>query len=168
MAELLGEQLIEEGVRLFRTRYAEVFAERTFALAGAQESLTRLHRAGIRIAVASNKPARFTRPILEALNLGASVESVHGPDTVGSTKPDPAMLRRCLQDLDSAAEEAVYVGDMALDVLSGERAGVAVLLVTGGSSNIDDLRATGRPVHPTLAGIADEILRRSAVEPLPR
>jgi phosphoglycolate phosphatase len=148
--EYVGPDRVTEGVARFRERYAEVFEAQTFALAGAAETLATLARDGYRIAVASNKPAHFTRPILEHLGMAGSVASVHGPDTVGSTKPDPAMIRRCLGDLETVADETIYVGDMILDVESGRRAGVAVVLVRGGSSEESALRATGRPVLATI------------------
>lgn len=149
----VGADRVEEGVRRFRTKYAEVFADHTFALPGAVETVRALAGSGVRLAVASNKPARFTRPILEHLGMAGSVRSVHGPDTVGATKPDPAMIRQCLADLETSANDAMYVGDMVLDVESARRAGVAVVLVRGGSSDDGALRATGQPVLASIGAL---------------
>lgn len=146
VAEHVGPDRVEAGVARFRNRYARVFRSATRALPGARDTLAALSRGGVAVAVASNKPARFTRPILEATGLEPYVGSVHGPDTVGRAKPDPAMIRRCLDDLDVPSDEAIYVGDMVLDVESARRAGVRVVLVPGGSSPIDALEATGVPV----------------------
>jgi phosphoglycolate phosphatase len=98
------------------------------------------------MSVASNKPARFSGPILDHFGLGQLFDAVEGPDTAGSTKPDPVMIRRCLAAMEVAPAEAVYVGDMVLDVESGDQAGVGVLLVAGGSSPLESLGRTGRPV----------------------
>ena len=114
------------------------------------EALAELHERGLRLAVASNKPARFSRPILERLGLLAFIDCVMGPDIVGSAKPDPTMLRRCLETLRVEAAASVYVGDMVLDVETAVRARVPVVLVTGGSSSSEDLRATGLPVVGSL------------------
>lgn len=156
--DVLGPERVEEGVRLFRERYAAVFLERTVALDGAFETLAALHAHGIRLAVASNKPARFSRPLLDGLGLAGFVASVHGPDTVGSTKPDPAMLRRCMADLGVTAAETLYVGDMLMDVASATEAGVPVALVLGGSAGEAELRATGQPVLASLTELRELLL----------
>ena len=64
-----------------------------------------------------------------------------------SSRPSPpAMLAACLRDMGLENGEAVYVGDMPLDVQSAFRAGLPVVLVAGGSSDRDDLEATGQTV----------------------
>jgi phosphoglycolate phosphatase len=146
VAELLGPDRVEQGVALFRERYAEVYAARTSALPGVARTLRGLRERGYRMAVASNKPARFSNAILQQLDLHAPFGWVAGPDLVGSAKPEPAMLRSCLERLDTRAVHAVYVGDMVLDVETAGRAGVAVALVPGGSSSLAELQATGQHV----------------------
>ena len=56
------------------------------------------------------------------------------------------MILRCLELLDVTRGEAVYVGDMLLDVDSAVRAGLPVILVPGGSSEPEELRGTGQLV----------------------
>jgi len=148
----VGADRVADGVRLFRERYGEVFAGATRALPGAHDALRTLAETGFRLALASNKPARFSRPILESLGWDHWFSAVEGPDTVGATKPSPAMLLACLASLGTAPTETRYVGDMPLDAISGERAGIEVVLVCGGSATPEALRAAGAPV---LDGIAD-------------
>ena len=168
----LGAARVEQGVQHFRQRYAAIYLERTTALPGVVEGLAKLRSRGYRMGVASNKPARFSAPLVRALGLGGAISSVQGPDLVGSTKPDPAMLRASLQELALAADEALYVGDMVLDVESGRRAGVAVALVAGGSSSRDELRETGRPVFEhfadLIAALGDPALPRSPARDVER
>ncbi|MBD3866552.1 MAG: HAD-IA family hydrolase [Acidobacteria bacterium] len=146
IADLVGPGRVEEGVIRFRERYAEVYASGTRILDGVAETLEQLSRGGYRMAVASNKPARFTGPILEHFGLALLFDAVEGPDTAGATKPDPEMIRRCLRAMDVTNDEAIYVGDMVLDVESGQAADVGVVLVAGGSSSVENLCDTGRPV----------------------
>ncbi len=153
VADLVGPDRVDCGVAAFRSHYARVFADRTAALSGARDVLTELRRRGYRLAVASNKPARFSEVILERLGMRGALDAVHGPDTVGGAKPDPVMIRACLEAMEVTAAAAVYVGDMVLDVESADEAGVAVVLVAGGSSPEDALRATGRPVLGRLADL---------------
>ena len=146
IADLVGPQRVEAGVARFRLRYAEVYAEHTHSLPGVSGVLARLHSRGLRMAVASNKPAKFGGPILQSLGLLQYFDHVDGPDLAGSTKPEPTMIRRCLAAIEQPAEAALYVGDMPLDVESGRRAGLAVLLVATGSSPAETLLQTGCPV----------------------
>ncbi len=162
VAELVGADRVETAVAEFRRRYAEVFAEHTHALPGVTETLHELRRRGFRLAVASNKPARFGAPILAQLGLGGWIDVVEGPDTAGVTKPEPAMLRRCLAAMAVDPSRAVYVGDMALDVETADRAGVAVVLVPGGSCSATELRRTGRPVLRSFSELRDLLPERPA------
>ena len=144
IAELVGVERVAHGVKLFRERYAEVFADGTLALPHVAETLARLHRAGYRLAVASNKPARFSSSILHGLELAPFIRWIQGPEAAIPAKPHPAILHACLHRLGVRVTEALYVGDMVLDVESATRAGVPVVLVEGGSSTAEDLRRTGQ------------------------
>jgi phosphoglycolate phosphatase len=103
------------------------------------------------MAVASNKPVSFSVRILDHLEVTSYFDLVAGPETAGAIKPDPRMLQACLDAMATRAKEAIYVGDMALDADSGNRAGVRVVLVAGGSSPAEELAATGCPVLAALA-----------------
>ncbi len=146
IADLVGPDRIEEGVARFRERYEQVYATGTLVLEGVPETLQQLAGAGYSMTVASNKPARFTDPILAHFGLDHLFVAVEGPDTAGSTKPEPQMIRRCIEAMGLPAGEAVYVGDMVLDAESGRRAGVDVILIAGGSSTVEKLKETGAPV----------------------
>lgn len=155
VGELVGPDRVEAGVALFRERYARVFAEMTHPLPGVPATLRHLARAGIRMSVASNKPARFSVPILSEMGLLSLFDTVQGPDLAGATKPDPAMIRACLAEMRVGPDEAVYVGDMALDVRSAGAAGLPVVLVPGGSAPESELRQTGQTVLASLNGLID-------------
>ncbi len=154
IADSLGRQRVEQGVRLFRERYAEIYAGATFLLPGVDSALMELRRRGYPMTVASNKPARFGRAILEELGVAEHFVDILGPDIVGSTKPEPTMIHRCLELMGVPRERALYVGDMVLDVESARQAGVHVALIEGGSSSREQLAGAGEPLF---AGF-DELL----------
>jgi len=66
LEEAVGKDRAAEGVRLFRERYPEVAVEKSHLMPGVAETLDVLGSRGHRMALASNKPARFSRMILEA------------------------------------------------------------------------------------------------------
>ena len=153
LGEVVGPELVDRAVPLYREAHARIYLDRTTPLPGALDTVRRLHAGGIRMAVASNKLSAFSRGIVEHLGFGPYLAAVEGPDTAGAVKPDPAMIRRCLAAIGVDASEALYVGDMPLDVESGRRAGVAVVLVATGVAPRRELARCGVPVLDELAAI---------------
>jgi 2-phosphoglycolate phosphatase len=146
MADVVGVARAPLGIAIFRAVYDRICEEQTHLLPDVAVTLAELRERGLRMSVASNKPASYSIRILERLGLRSFFDAVEGPDTAGSAKPDPAMIRACVAAMGVAVDETVYVGDMTLDADSGAHAGVAVVLVAGGSSPDDALRETGFPV----------------------
>jgi len=150
LADLLGPQRVSVGVCLFREHYARVCLEQTTALHGSRRVLEALDREGLALSVASNKPVRFGEPILRHLGLLRFVSVVEGPDSSGAAKPDPRMIRRCLERTGLRSDESLYVGDAVLDDETARRAGIAAVLVSAGSSPREALLDTGRLVVDSL------------------
>ena len=154
VAELVGDD-VERGVRCFRETYARLFLERSRPLPHAAETLRELAGAGLRLAVASNKPSRFGRRLLEAFSLAPPVEIVLGPESRMPPKPDPRMIRRALELLGTPLEQGLYVGDVPLDLTSAERAGVDVALVATGGADRAALEGRAAPVFDDLRGLCE-------------
>jgi phosphoglycolate phosphatase len=150
ISDMVGPGLVARGVRLFRERYSEIFLDQTLLLPRVEETLEALHGAGLPLSVASNKPARFGERILDHLRVGGYFCTVQGPDRVGSTKPEPTMIRTCVREMGLRIPDAAYVGDMPLDVESAARAGLPVVLVGTGSADAERLAATGELVLTSL------------------
>ena len=66
-----------------------------------------------------------------------------GPEDVARPKPAPDMLVAALQRLGVAAAEALYIGDMSVDVETARGAGVKVWVVATGSEERDALERAG-------------------------
>src|SRR4029453_16629145 len=75
LEEAVGKDRAAEGVRLFRERYPEIAVEKSHLMPGVAETLDVLGSRGHRMALASNKPARFSRMILEAKGVAAHLPS---------------------------------------------------------------------------------------------
>lgn len=146
MADVVGPVHATEGAAIFHRVYGKVCADRARPIAGVASTLAVLRDRGFRMSVASNKPVVYSVRILDQLGLGQYFGTVEGPETAGAVKPDPTMIRACLASMEVDAPLAAYVGDMTIDVESGRRAGVRVLLVATGSSTREQLQATGVPV----------------------
>lgn len=141
LADLLPGTDIDRNVALYRAHHVAVMREHTRLLPGARAALEALKRAGRLLAVCSNKKVAFTRALLDSLGVAAFFDAVLGPDDVPQPKPAPDMLLAALARLDVAAAEALYVGDMAVDVQTARAAGVAVWVVPTGSADRAALEA---------------------------
>lgn len=133
----------------YRQHHLTVLRSGTRFLPGAAEALSTLHRAGVKLAVCSNKPKAFTQELVNILEIADRLAAVLGPEDVQRIKPAPDMLLAGLSRLGVAAAEALYVGDMVVDIQTARAAGVTVWVVPTGS----DDRTTLEAAHP------DRILR---------
>lgn len=82
--------------------------------------------------IVTNKIARFTTPLLDALGLTERASCVVSGDSTPHTKPHPAPLQHALDLCGVAAAAAVYVGDDLRDVQAGRAARVRTIAVRYG------------------------------------
>jgi len=98
------------------------------------DALAALRARGLRLAVVSNFDARLD-PLLADLGVRRLVDAVVCSSHAGSAKPDPAIFRAALAELDVPATATLHVGDEPVaDVLGARSAGLsAVLLCRSGA-----------------------------------
>jgi phosphoglycolate phosphatase len=125
----------------YRAHHPTVMREGTRLLPGAAETLRALKDRGLLLAVCSNKPRMYTMDLLDFLGIAAVFDAVLGPEDVPRPKPAPDMLRAALRKLKVADTEALYIGDMAIDVQTARGAGVRVWVVPTGSDERVTLEA---------------------------
>lgn len=104
-----------------------------------REVLDELSRRGHAMAVASNKPARFSRMILEDKGVAHHFLWISGPDEQTPPKPDPAMLAILMEKAGAHPTATVVVGDMEVDAEMARAAGCRVVLIPRGSRSKEEL-----------------------------
>ena len=127
-----ADERLDDLVERFLVIYSEAATQSTRLFDGAREALQMLRDAGLRQGICTNKPEAITRQVLAGLGIADLFDVVVGGDTVPRNKPDPLPLRTALSGLDALPEQALMVGDSAIDVLTAHAAGVAVVFVTFG------------------------------------
>lgn len=149
-------------VNAFETRYDEVCCAESIVLADVGETLDELSSLGIEMAVCTNKPTVFSKKILDFLDLSRHFRAIVGPDVAGARKPDARHLLVTLESVACDAGEALFVGDMPVDVSAARNSGMDVAVVPTGSSTSEQLAAT-EPDH-FLERFSDllKIVRRQA------
>jgi len=144
LSELVPGKPLAEAVARYREHHPTVLVSGTHLSPGVAETVAELHQRGYRLGVCSNKQVQYTKQLVEAFGLSAAMPLVLGPEDVnGRAKPDPAMLLEAMTRLAVKAEEAAYVGDMAIDVRTGRAAGVTTWLVAGGAAGEEPAAAAG-------------------------
>lgn len=129
-------------VERFMPIYSEHLLDCTLPYPGVVETLATLRDAGVETAVVTNKPAAPARKIVDGLALGPFAILIGG-DSMPVRKPDPEPLRKALGHVGAAAHEALYVGDMAVDVETARAAGVRFVGVTWGIGRRADMETAG-------------------------
>jgi HAD superfamily hydrolase (TIGR01662 family) len=132
---------LPQAVRLYRTHHRKALKRWTRWMPHARRLLSSLKKEGRLVAIASNRPTRFTREIVrDVLAVGHLFDMVLCADVLPTRKPHPLILRVILRKLGVSKDEAVFVGDMALDILTGKRAGITTVALPTGSSPAAELR----------------------------
>lgn len=123
---------------------------------GIESLLTTLEKEQIPWGIVTNKPERFTTPILSALKLSIRSASTICPDHVKKTKPDPEPLLLACQQIQAAPQNCIYIGDHIRDIDAGNRADMFTIGALYGyineSENSDSWNANAYVKH------ADQIL----------
>ncbi len=137
----IEEDRAEEALLIFRAHHDNRLHQKLRIMPGARTLLAALKNRGCRMAIASNRPTKFCRIILEQLNIDHYFDWVICGDMVKRPKPAPDVLRAILKAARVKPFQAVYVGDMTVDVLCGRRARVFTLAIPTGSSHLAELKA---------------------------
>jgi len=122
--------LSERAIKMFRRRYGEHLLDHT-RLYPAVPRVLEFFKDRLQ-AVITNKPESFSRTILKGLKIDSYFFRVLGGDGGFPKKPAPEPLLEIVRSARIPAEEAVLVGDSAMDVETGRNAGVKTITVTYG------------------------------------
>jgi len=119
-----------------RTEYLELYSQHicdhTVLFPGTAELLQALETRGLRWGVVTNKPARFTLPLLRALNLEQRAACIISGDSTANAKPHPEPLLTAAAQMHIAPAACLYVGDAERDVEAAVAAGMRALIANYG------------------------------------
>jgi phosphoglycolate phosphatase len=118
--------------RRFLELYASALCAETTLFSGMAEVLATLEQRGVRWGVVTNKPERFTLPLMEALGLSARAAAIVSGDTTAKAKPDPLPLLHACALAAVPPAQAAYVGDDLRDIQAGRAAGMRTFAAAWG------------------------------------
>jgi len=127
-------------LRIFRKHHKESVMHYSRLMPFAKPLLKRLKEKQKYTAVASNRPTIFTNRILKALDIKKYIDYVLCADKVKRIKPHPDILINVIRRFKVKPQDAVYTGDMAIDLETARRAKIDSVFVKGGSGIIKDAK----------------------------
>lgn len=148
---------------LFLEHYAANIAAESHAYPGLETSLALLADRGARLVVCTNKQEALSRQLLEALGLSARFAAIAGRDTFPVYKPHPDHLTGAIRLAGGDPNDAIMVGDSDTDIRTARAAGIPVVGVPFGYTDvpIHELGADIVIAHFDELADAVERLRRS-------
>jgi len=158
-----SDELLASGQVAFTREYAAGLHRTTRFYPGALEGLQALRAAGFPLACVTNKPARFTDPLLAAMGLTSYFALVISGDTLAVKKPEPGQLLHAARLLDVLPARLLVVGDSVHDLRAARAAGCPVYCVRYGYTEDPALLTREADAElDSLADIADRIVRADA------
>lgn len=136
----------------FLAIYAENLCRETRLFPGIAEILSELEARAICWGIVTNKPSRFTLPLLQALGLKSRAAVIVSGDDTNHSKPHPEPLLTACRKIDIAPQNCLYLGDDLRDVEASRAAGMMSIVAgygyLGHHSKPDTWGANGIISHP--------------------
>jgi phosphoglycolate phosphatase len=116
--------------------YAAHIADASRPFDGLESALDDLEGKGYRFAVCTNKLEWLSKQLLNRLGMSARFAAICGADTFGVAKPDPAILQQTVARAGGQLSTAIMVGDAGPDIGVARRAGIPVIGVEFGYTDV--------------------------------
>lgn len=120
----------------FIAYYKDHIADASRPFDGLHAALDQLEGQGFKFAVCTNKLEGLSKLLLAKLEMTSRFVAICGADTFGVAKPDPTILRQTIAQAGGDISRSIMVGDSGPDVGVARRAGIPVVGVEFGYTEI--------------------------------
>jgi phosphoglycolate phosphatase len=155
---------LDRMMRVFIDYYAEHIADESRPFDGLEAALDDLEGRGYRLAVCTNKLEWLSKLLIDRLGMTGRFAAICGADTFGVAKPDPAILHQTIARAGGVSAAAVMIGDSGTDIGVARRAGIPVIGVSFGYTDVPiaDLKPDRLIGHMNeLPGAVESLLKSS-------
>ncbi len=139
--------------RRFLDYYERNLCVGTTLFPGMMDLLDALDARGIGWGIVTNKPHRYTAPLVEQLGLEKRAIAVVSGDTTAYAKPHPEPLLHACRLARVGAAKCIYVGDDLRDVQAGRAAGMRTVIAAygylGDGPPLNEWQADASIQHPS-------------------
>lgn len=140
----LDEKTALECVRKYRERYNPIGVYENKKYDGIDEVLRTLKERGMKLAVASSKPAVLVNTVLEHFDLMKYFDVIAGSELDGTRTRKSDVIRYAFELLDGKGlshDRPIMVGDRKHDVIGAREAGIPCMAVAYGYGSMEELSA---------------------------
>lgn len=126
---------------------------------GARDALEQLAADGWQLAVCTNKPEEIARAVIAALGITHLFGSIVGGREGVPLKPAPDMVHLVMAELAASSTATVFIGDSRADLAGGRSAGLPVVLMEHGYSDVPVATLGANGLVAGFAGLIMEMER---------
>lgn len=131
---------LEIALTIYRKHHCIALIIKSRLFAKAEKILIYLKKKGYKLAIASNRPTKFSWILIRHLKIAKYFDYVLCADSLKHIKPHPEILNKIMQRFSLRPRQTLYVGDMAIDAQAARRAKVKTIIVTTGSSTKQEIK----------------------------
>ena len=158
-----GEPLHEPRASQLFDRYIALYlariADESHPFDGVTRALDALEAEGAILAVCTNKRTDLSLALLDALGLTHRFKAIIGADLAPRPKPDASHLLHAIAQAGGDPARALMVGDSINDVLAARNAGVPVVLVSFGYTDIPPADMDSDALIDRFDDLLEQVLR---------
>jgi phosphoglycolate phosphatase len=133
----LSAARLEDLFHAFLHYYNEHICVHSQLFAGVIPALDQFEQQGWKLAICTNKIQHSSILLLEALGIKERMSFICGQNTFAYCKPDPRTLLDTIAACGAEPSGAIMVGDSRTDIETAHAAGVPVIAVSFGYSDVD-------------------------------
>ena len=126
------EGQFEQAKALFFIAYEKNIAVKTVVYPGCMRVLSHFASQKIPLACVTNKPRKFTPPLLEKLSMAHFFQALVCGDDLDKQKPDPAPIIEAIKSLGGNPDDGYMIGDSETDMAAAKGAGAGAIYVSYG------------------------------------
>lgn len=136
----------------FLDYYTAHICDHTTLFTGMSELIATIEKRGLAWGIVTNKPHRFTLPLMQALGYSNRAGCMVSGDTCAYAKPHPMPMLHAANLINMAPEACLYLGDDKRDMEASNAANMQGLIAEYGyidpNADLDSWQATGRVQTP--------------------
>jgi 2-phosphoglycolate phosphatase len=137
----------------FLAHYTANICKHTTLFAGMAELITAIEQRGLPWGIVTNKPHRFTLPLMQALGYADRAACLVSGDTCAHAKPHPMPMLHAAGLIGVAPEHCLYLGDDKRDMEAANAAQMRGIIAQYGyidpQADLATWQAAGAVLHPT-------------------
>lgn len=146
----------EEAVfNTYMASYMDKPSKKTEIYPGIEDLVSTLKVRGLALCVNSNKPDIICQKLVKALFGPDAFDLILGQIPGIAHKPDPAGIRRIMDQIGAKPEKTLYVGDTEVDFETAKNAGTGIILCDWGFRPRKDLERLDAPIISQASALLD-------------